>query len=632
VVRQHSIPALVQIPDSANLADVVSRRAADQPQQVALRRSTGAGTWQDVTASEFRDEVTALAKGLIAAGIAAGDRVGLMSRTRYEWTVLDYAIWTAGAVTVPVYETSSADQVEWIMSDSGAKAIFLETAAHEAIVAGLRDRLSTLEHVWRIEASPMPAQEPGQGRGQGRGQAAGDTGDGDKAPGLDMLAADGASVADGVVSERASAAGAADLATIIYTSGTTGRPKGCELTHGNLLSEVRNAIAAVSEIFSAGGSTLLFLPLAHVLARVIQVGCIEDGITLGHSPDVTNLLAELGSFRPTFLLAVPRVFEKVYNGAEQKAESEGKRAIFRRAARTAIAYSRALDSQAQGGRGPGAGLRVTHGIFDRLVYTKLRAAVGGRVQYAVCGGSALGERLGHFFRGAGITILEGYGLTETTAAATVNRPSGMKIGTVGLPVPGNALKITDDGEVLIKGPTVFGGYWGNSKGTAEALTDDGWMRTGDVGELDDEGYLRITGRQKEIIVTAGGKNVAPAPLEDQVRAHFLVSQSMVVGDGKPYAAALVTIDEEAFPAWKEKHSKPAGATAAELRDDPDLVAEIQAAVDDANATVSRAESIHRFRIVDGDFTQENGQLTPSLKVRRNVVAKDRAADIEALFA
>ena len=625
-MRQHSIPALVQIPDSANLAEVVSRRAADQPQQVALRRSTSAGTWQDVTASEFRDEVTALAKGLIAAGIAVGDRVGLMSRTRYEWTVLDYAVWTAGAVSVPVYETSSADQVEWIMSDSGAKAIFVETAAHEAIVAGLRDRLSTLEHVWRIEASPVSGQEPGQGRGQAAGDA------GDKAPGLDVLAADGASGADDVVSERASAASAADLATIIYTSGTTGRPKGCELTHRNLLSEVRNAIAAASEIFSAGGSTLLFLPLAHVLARVIQVGCIEDGITLGHSPDVTNLLPELGSFRPTFLLAVPRVFEKVYNGAEQKAESEGKRAIFRRAARTAIAYSRALDSQARGGRGPGAGLRVTHGVFDHLVYTKLRAAVGGQVQYAVSGGSALGERLGHFFRGAGITILEGYGLTETTAAATVNLPSSNKIGTVGLPVPGNALKIADDGEVLIKGPIVFASYWGNSKGTAEALTDDGWMRTGDLGELDEEGYLRITGRQKEIIVTAGGKNVAPAPLEDRIRAHFLVSQSMVVGDGKPYAAALVTIDEEAFPAWKEKHSKPDGATAAELRDDPDLVAEIQAAVDDANTTASRAESIRRFRIVDGDFTQENGQLTPSLKVRRNVVARDRAADIEALYA
>jgi len=620
-VRQHSIPALVQIPDSANVADVVFKRAAADPQQVALRRDAGGGTWQDVTVAGFRDEVTALARGLIAAGIAAGDRVGLMSRTRYEWTLLDYAIWTAGAVCVPVYETSSAEQVEWIMSDSGAKAIFVETTVHEAIVSGLRDRLGTLEHIWRIEAAGQVAA------GGTGGDAAG------KAPGLDTLAADGAAVSDETVTGRAAAVGAADLATIIYTSGTTGRPKGCELTHRNLLSEVRNASAAAPEIFGvAGGSTLLFLPLAHVLARVIQVGCLEDGIILGHSPDVTNLLPDLGSFRPTFLLAVPRVFEKVYNGAELKADSEGKGAIFRRAARTAIAYSQALDSQAAGGRGPALGLRLAHGVFDRLVYTKLRAAVGGRVQYAVSGGSALGERLGHFFRGVGITILEGYGLTETTAAATVNRPRSNKIGTVGLPVPGDALKIADDGEVLIKGPTVFTSYWGDGAGTSEVLSGDGWFRTGDIGELDDEGYLRITGRKKEIIITAGGKNVAPAPLEDRIRAHALVSQAMVVGDGKPYVAALVTIDEEAFPTWKERHGKAAGATAAELRDDPDLVAGIQAAIDDANAVVSRAESIRRFRIVDGDFTQENSQLTPSLKVRRNVVHIDRSDDIEALYS
>ena len=619
-MRQHSIPALVQIPDSANLADVVFRRATAEPHQVALRRDAGGGTWQDVTAAGFRDEVMALAKGLIAAGIAAGDRVALMSRTRYEWTLLDYAIWTAGAVCVPIYETSSAAQVEWIMTDSGAKAIFVETTAHEAIVSGLRDRLSSLEHVWRIEAA-----------GQAAGGTAGDAAD--KAPGLDTLAADGASVSDETATGRATAAGATDLATIIYTSGTTGRPKGCELTHRNLLAEVRNASAAAPEIFGVtGGSTLLFLPLAHVLARVIQVGCLEDGIILGHSPDVANLLPDLGSFRPTFLLAVPRVFEKVYNGAELKADSEGKGAIFRRAARTAIAYSQALDSRTAGGPGPGLGLRVAHAVFDRLVYTKLRAAVGGRVQYAVSGGSALGERLGHFFRGVGITILEGYGLTETTAAATVNRPGSNKIGTVGLPVPGNATAIADDGEVLIKGPTVFTNYWGDNAGTAEVLTGDGWLRTGDLGELDDEGYLRITGRKKEIIITAGGKNVAPALLEDRIRAHALVSQAMVVGDGKPYVAALVTIDEEAFPTWKEKHRKAADATAAELRNDPDLVADIQAAIDDANAVVSRAESVRRFRIVDGDFTQENSQLTPSLKVRRNVVAKDRSDDIAALYS
>ena len=619
-MRQHSIPALVQIPDSANLADVVVRRATAEPHQVALRRDAGDGTWQDVTTAGFRDEVTTLAKGLIAAGIAAGDRVALMSRTRYEWTLLDYAIWTAGAVCVPIYETSSAEQVEWIMTDSGAKAIVVETTAHEAIVSGLRDRLSSLEYVWRIEA--------------GRQAAGGTTRDAaDKAPGLDTLAADGASVSDETVTGRATAADATDLATIMYTSGTTGRPKGCELTHRNLLAEVRNASAAAPEIFGVtGGSTLLFLPLAHVLARVIQVGCLEDGIILGHSPDVANLLPNLGSFQPTFLLAVPRVFEKVYNGAELKADSEGKGAIFRRAARTAIAYSQALDSRAAGGPGPGLGLRVAHAGFDRLVYTKLRAAVGGRVQYAVSGGSALGERLGHFFRGVGITILEGYGLTETTAAATVNLPGSNKIGTVGLPVPGNATAIADDGEVLVKGPTVFTSYWGDNAGTAEALTGDGWLRTGDLGELDDEGYLRIIGRKKEIIITAGGKNVAPAPLEDRIRAHALVSQAMVVGEGKPYVAALVTIDEEAFPTWKEKHSKAADASAAELRNDPDLVADIQAAIDDANAVVSRAESIRRFRIVEGDFTQENSQLTPTLKVRRNVVATDRSDDIAALYS
>ncbi len=614
-MRQYSIPALVEIPDSANLADVVTRRAAEKPQQSALRRKADSGQWQDVTAAEFRDQVTALAKGLIAAGIGVGDRVALMSRTRFEWTLIDYAIWTAGAVSVPVYETSSADQVEWILGDSGTKAIFVETTAHEAIVTGLRDRLTSVDHVWRIEP------------------AGGDAAAGDKAPGLEALVAEGASVSDDVVKERASAAGAADLATLIYTSGTTGRPKGCELTHRNLLAEVRNTSAAVPEIFNVpDASTLLFLPLAHVLARVIQVGCIEDGIILGHSPDVTNLLPDLGSFRPTFLLAVPRVFEKVYNGAAQKAAADGKGAIFGRAAQTAIAYSRALDDKARGGHGPGIGLRVTHGLFDRLVYSKLREAVGGRVHHAVSGGSALGERLGHFFRGVGITILEGYGLTETTAAATVNRPGNIKIGTVGPPVPGDSLKIADDGEVLIKGPNIFSSYWHNSEATSEALTEDGWMRTGDIGELDDEGFLRITGRKKEIIVTAGGKNVAPAPLEDRIRAHPLVSQSMVVGDGKPFVAALVTIDEEAFPTWKGKHGKPAGATAADLRDDPDLVAEIQVAVDDANHTVSRAESVRKFRILDRDFTEADGQITPSLKVRRNVVAKDFAPDIEALYS
>jgi len=611
-VREFSLPALAEIPATANLASAVFRRAAEQPQAVVLRRpgapgvpegSSGSWVWADVTASQFKDEVVALAKGLVAAGIEAGDRVALMSRTRYEWTLIDYAIWTAGAVTVPVYETSSAEQAEWILSDSGARACFVETAGHEDTIGSFRDRVPALEHLWRIE--------PGAA--------------------LDALRAARADVSDEVITERATAAKATDLATIIYTSGTTGRPKGCELTHENLLADVRNAFLGPLTIMTAADNpgTLLFLPLAHVFARIIEVGCIEGGIVLGHCGDLNALLPALASFRPTFILAVPRVFEKVYNGAEQKAVSEKKGAIFGRAAQVAIAYSRALD--APGGRPP-FGLRIQHALFDRLVYGKLRAALGGRAQYAVSGGAALNERLGHFFRGVGVTVLEGWGLTETTAAATVNRPDRNKIGTVGLPLPGVAIKIDEDGEILISGKSVSPGYWHNEAATKEAFTEDGWFRTGDVGELDEEGFLSITGRKKEMIVTAGGKNVAPAVLEDRLRSHALISQCMVVGDGKPFIAALITLDPEALGPWKEQHGKPADATVASLREDPDLVAAVQAAVDDANQAVSRAESIRKFRILDGDFTQESGQLTVKLGIRRSVLLKDLAADIDALYS
>jgi long-chain acyl-CoA synthetase len=601
-MREFSMPALAQIPATANLADVVFRRAAEQPQAVVMRRpSGGSWDWADVTASQFKDEVVAVAKGLVAAGIEPGDRVALMSRTRYEWTLIDYAIWAVGAITVPVYETSSAEQVEWILSDSDARACFVETASHGDVIASFRDRAPALSHVWQID------------------------------PGLDSLRAAGADVGDEMVAERAAAAGAADLATVIYTSGTTGRPKGCELTHENLLSDVRNAflgpLTVVSEVPDA--STLLFLPLAHVFARIIQVGCIEGGIVLGHCADLTALLPALASFRPTFILAVPRVFEKVYNTAEQKAIGEKKGAIFGRAAKVAIAYSRALD--APGGRPP-FGLRVQHALFDRLVYRKLRAALGGRVQYAVSGGAALSERLSHFFRGAGVTVLEGYGLTETTAAATVNRPDRNKIGTVGLPLPGVGIKIAEDGEILISGKNVFPGYWRNEAATKEVFAENGWFVTGDVGELDEEGFLKITGRKKEMIVTAGGKNVAPAVLEDRLRSHALISQCMVVGDGRPYVAVLITLDPEALGPWKERHGKPADATIASLRDDPQLVADVQAAVDDANRAVSRAESIRKFRILDVDFTQEAGQLTVKLGIRRSVLMKDFAADIDALYS
>jgi len=604
-VREFSLPALAEIPATANLADAVSRRAAEQPQAVVLRRPGASGSWADVTASRFKDEVIAVAKGLVAAGIEAGDRVALMSHTRYEWTLIDYAIWTAGAVSVPVYETSSAEQAEWILGDSGARACFVETASYGDIIGSIRDRVPALEHLWQIE----PA-------------ASGDS--------LDTLRAAGAGVGDGVIAERAGVARAADLATVIYTSGTTGRPKGCELTHENLLSDVRNAflgpLAAVTEIPDA--STLLFLPLAHVFARIIEVGCIEGGIVLGHCGDLTALLPALASFRPTFILAVPRVFEKVYNSAEQKAASEKKGAIFGRAAEVAIRYSRALDGPGR----PSFGLRAQHVLFDRLVYGKLRAALGGRAQYAASGGAALSERLCHFFRGIGITVLEGYGLTETTGAATVNRPDRNKIGTVGLPLPGVGIKIADDGEILISGKNVFAGYWGNEAATKEAFAEDGWFCTGDVGELDEEGFLKITGRKKELIVTAGGKNVAPAVLEDRLRSHALISQCMVVGDGKPFVAVLITLDSEALGPWKKRHGKPAGATIASLRDDPDLVAAVQAAVDDANQAVSRAEAIRKFRILDVDFTQEAGQLTVKLGIRRSVLMKDFAADIDALYS
>ncbi|MBV9205628.1 MAG: long-chain fatty acid--CoA ligase [Actinobacteria bacterium] len=608
-MREYSLPALAQIPATANLARTVLRRAAEQPQAVVLRRaqppgpsgaSGGARAWADVSARQFADEVVAVAKGLVAAGAQAGDRVAVMACTSYEWTLLDYAIWTAGAVTVPVYETSSAEQAEWILSDSGARACFVETARCEDMIGGFRDRVPALEHLWRI------------------------------GPPLDALRAAGADVSDEAIAERAAVAKASDLATVIYTSGTTGRPKGCQVTHENMLAGVRNAFAGPLALVTEppDACTLLFLPLAHSFARIIQVGCIEAGIVLGHCGDLDGLLPALASFRPTFILAVPRVFEKVFNSAEQKAVSQRKGAIFGRAVRVAIACSRALDTPGA----PRLALRIQRALFDRLVYGKLRAALGGRTQYAISGGAALGERLCHFVRGVGVTVLEGYGLTETTAAATVNHPDRNKIGTVGLPLPGVAVRIAQDGEVLISGPNVFPGYWRNKAATEEVFSEDGWLRTGDLGALDEEGFLRITGRKKEIIVTAGGKNVAPTVLEDRLRSHGLVSQCMVVGDGRPFIAALITLDAEAFGLWKERHGKPAGATIADLREDPELVTAVQHAVDDANKAVSRAESIRKFRILDVDFTQEAGQLSVKMGLRRSVLLKDFAADIDSLYS
>lgn len=602
-MREFTVPATTTVDDQENLTDSVWANAERFAGSVSFRRRVDGG-WMEVTAREFADQVTAVAKGLIAAGIEHGDRIALLSKTRYEWTLVDYAIWAAGGSTVPIYETSSPEQVEWILSDSGAKAVVVETRAHRDMVQGLVDRLGEPALVWQIDPATSSSSP---------------------ASAIDELAALGAGISDDTVRERATTVGAEDLATLIYTSGTTGRPKGCELTHRNLLGATRSAVAAFPGLMQPGNSVLLFLPLAHVFARIIQCCCVYARITLGHTPDVKNLVAELADFRPTFVLAVPRVFEKVYNSARQKAYADGKGRIFDIAVATAVEWSRAHDAG-----GAGLALRVKHALFDQLVYSKLRAVLGGRCLAAVSGGAPLGERLGHFFRGIGLPVFEGYGLTETSAPATVNTEKRVKIGTVGQPLPGVTIKIGDDGEVLIKGPGVLRGYWHNEQVTEETLVD-GWFHTGDLGELDQDGFLRITGRKKEIIVTAAGKNVCPAALEDRIRAHRLISQCMVVGDNHPFIAALITLDAEALPTWSAEHGKPAG-NAADLIDDADLRAEVQRAVDDANKTVSKAETIRKFRILPVDFTEGDGQLTPTLKLKRAVVAKEFAADIEALYA
>jgi long-chain acyl-CoA synthetase len=599
-VREFSTPQTVDIPRVGNLTDAVVANARDHASAAVLARR-GADGWTDVSAAGFLAEISAVAKGLIASGIEPGDRVALLSKTRWEWTVLDYAIWFAGAVTVPIYETSSVEQVGWILADSGARAVVVEGPALQAKVAEVRGDAPDLEHVWTIDNGA-----------------------------LDELGMLGAGVGDAELETRRTQATPLDLATLIYTSGTTGRPKGCMLTHGNFQTELGVAVHELDRLFQAeGASTLLFLPLAHVFARIIQVGCVQARVRLGHSADVKNLVADLGDFQPTFVLAVPRVFEKLFNTASQRAAADGKGKIFERAAETAIAWSRAKE-RSQGGRVP-ARIAARHALFSRLVYGKVREALGGNCAYAISGGAPLGDRLGHFYRGIGVIVLEGYGLTETTAALTVNLPDAQKIGTVGRPLPGTAVRVSDDGELLFRGGTIFAGYWGNEDATREALEADGWFHTGDVGEVDDEGFVRITGRKKEILVTAGGKNVAPAVLEDRLRAHNLVSQCMVVGDGQPFIAALVTIDTDSFPAWAEARGKSGDVSVADLVDDPDLRAEVQKAVDDANKAVSQAESIRKFVILPDDWTEEGGQLTPSLKLKRNVVMREFRHEVAALY-
>ena len=589
------MPRLFEGDPSDSLADLPGRNAEKNPQRVAFTVKE-AGAWRDVTAAQFNHDVRALAKGLIAQGLQAGDRLAIMARTRYEWTLLDFATWAAGGVPVPIYETSSAEQVEWIVKDSGTRFLVVETAKHAAVAEEARGNLTTLEQVFVI-----------------------DNGD------LDTLTAGGSQVGDEQLDERIASQERSSLATIIYTSGTTGRPKGCELTHDNFLGLAENATAKLGDVVQReDASTLLFLPLAHVFARFIEVLAISAEARMGHSADIANILDDFQSFKPTFILAVPRVFEKIFNKANETATADGKGKIFAKAAETAIAWSEGKDS----GSIP-LKVKVQHAVFDKLVYSKLRAKMGNQVEYAVSGGAPLGTRLGHFFRGIGVTILEGYGLTETTAPATVNLPDKVKIGTVGPPLPGVSVRIGEDGEILIKGLNVLRGYHDNESATADAIRD-GWFSTGDLGELDEDGYLKITGRKKEILVTAGGKNVAPGVLEDRLRAHPLISQCLVVGDGKPFIAALVTLDEEMLPGWAANNGL-GSLTVEQARTNETVLAEIQGAVDEANKAVSKAESIRKFSVLAEDFTEDNGTLTPSMKLKRNVIMRDFEEDVEALY-
>ena len=594
-MNEISIPPLVPAATAGNLTNLIAERAWFEPERVIMSRPLGDG-WQPVTAREVDEEIRATAKGLIASGVQIGDRVAIMARTRYEWTILDFATWFAGAVVVPIYDTSSAEQIDWILNDSHSVAIIVETPALADLVKTVQP--SHTRNIWTMTDDV-----------------------------LTVLREAGKHIGDDEIDRRREALTPASLATLIYTSGTTGKPKGVQLSHSNFLAECGNVVQGASELFlKPGGSTLLFLPVAHVFGRMVQIGAITAGLHLAHCSDpVGRLPIDLGTFKPTFVLAVPRIFEKIYNGAEAKAEAAGKGKIFRKAADTAIAYSEALDK-----KHVSPVLKLKHGLFDKLVYSKIRAGMGGRVEAAISGGAPLGVRLGHFYRGIGISVLEGYGLTETTAGATLNLHGAHRVGSVGRPIPGTSIKIAEDGEVLIRGPIVMDGYWQNQAANDEVFDSERWFKSGDLGKLDDDGFLYIVGRKKELIVTAGGKNVAPAVLEDRLRAHPLVSQCMVVGDNQPFIAALVTVDPDALKLWVANNKKD-GASIADLVNDPDLIAVIQTAVDDANKAVSKAESIRKFTLLPTDFTIAGGHLTAKLSVKRHVVAKEFAKEIEALF-
>lgn len=606
-LREFTNPPPASAPLVGGLADMVFRYAEEDPARIALGRKDDSGRWRDVTSAEFRDEVLALAKGLLARGVRFGDRVAIMSRTRYEWTLFDFALWTIGAQVVPVYPTSSADQCLWMLYDAEVTAAIVEHEDHAMTIATVIDRLPQLRQLWQLDAGAV--QE---------------------------LYDAGAHLDDDVVHRHRRAVTPDSVATIIYTSGTTGRPKGCVLSHGNFMYEADTVIEGWETVFHSRkgdeASTLLFLPLAHVFGRMVEVAALRGRVKFGHQPQLNAaaLLPDLAAFRPTFILAVPYIFEKVFNAARRKAEKEGRSGPFEKAVEVAVKYADAVEAKAWGiGPGPSAGLRMQHQLFDKLVYAKVRAAMGGRIRNAMSGGSAMDRRLGLFFAGAGVQIYEGYGLTESTAAATANPPERTRYGTVGRPVPGVTVHIADDGEIWLRGDNVFQGYLNNPKATDETL-HDGWLATGDLGSLDEDGYLTITGRKKEILVTSGGKSVSPGLLEERVRDHPLVNQCIVVGNDRPYVAALVTLDPEAVEHWLAMRGKPQ-MPASELVHDPDLETEVRRAVVAANTLVSQAESIRTFRILAQPFTEEHGLLTPSLKLKRKAIEKAYAEEVEALY-
>ncbi|MEV6739519.1 AMP-dependent synthetase/ligase [Streptomyces sp. NPDC051104] len=606
-MREFTNPPLASAPPVGGLADVVFEYAQEDPLRVALGRKDEKGRWRDVTAAEFRDEVLALAKGLLTQGVRFGDRVAIMCRTRYEWTLFDFALWSIGAQVVPVYPTSSAEQVFWMLHDAQVVAAMVEHEDHAMTVATVIDRLPQLRRLWQLDAGAV--QE---------------------------LYDAGAHIEDEVVHRHRQAVTPETVATVIYTSGTTGRPKGCVLSHGNFMFEADTVIERWEPVFHTKrgdeAATLLFLPLAHVFGRMVEVAAIRGRVKFGHQPQLNAaaLLPDLAAFRPTFFLAVPYIFEKVFNAARRKAEKEGRSGPFEKAVEVAVKYADATEAKAWGtGPGPSAGLRMQHQFFDKVVYAKIRAAMGGRVRHAMSGGSAMDRRLGLFFAGAGVHIYEGYGLTESTAAATANPPERTRYGTVGQAIPDTTVHIADDGEIWLRGPHVFQGYLNNPKATDETL-HDGWLATGDLGSLDEDGYLTITGRKKEILVTSGGKSVSPGLLEERVRDHPLVAQCIVVGNDRPYVAALVTLDSEAVEHWLQMQGKPKLSPAQMVRD-PDLETEVRRAVVAANTLVSQAESIRTFRILAHQFTEEHGLLTPSLKLKRKAIENAYANEVEALY-